>query len=296
MSQPSNQLTISARNAGQVELDKYCPRCCWYLLHNKRMPFQMGMPGIMFYLERFQKAFILDHFTESEPFAESFGMVSKCTGPVEFPFSSSFLHQETGVMVTARPDMMLRNPDGSICLLDLKTSRPDGGGKCFLPQYAIQLIGYSWVTEKNGVGKVGSAGLVYCSVDIAEFMKDPLGFMVNQGFYVPFEFITHEVTLDYPRFFKCLEEVNAVWQSARPPAGKNGCKDCALLTKLCDFESDLRITDQRTAAQFPGRAKWTVQQDFFRQNTRFDPTLIEDSLGEDPLDQEGGMWSNWDFS
>ena len=55
MKQP---LTISARNAGQVELEKYCPRCCWYLLRIKKMPFAFGMPGIMFYMERAEQYFI----------------------------------------------------------------------------------------------------------------------------------------------------------------------------------------------------------------------------------------------
>lgn len=297
MSQPSNQLKISARNAGQVELDKYCPRCCWYLLHHKNIPFRMGMPGIMFYLEAIQKAFILAHFTESEPFCGSLSMISKCTGPVDFPFSSSFEHKETGVLVTAQPDMMLRNPDGSIFLLDLKTSKPRGGGKIFLPQYEIQLIGYSWVTENNGVGKVSKAGLIYSSVDIDEFMKEPLGFIVNRGVYVPFELITHAVTLDYARFFACLEEVNAVWRSARPPEGKGGCKDCALLTSLCDFESGLRLTDQRAAAEFRGRALYTIQQDHYRNETRYlGLPDKQDSLSSESWDQDGGMWANWQFN
>jgi hypothetical protein len=297
MKKSSTQLKISARNAGEVELKRYCARCCWYLLRLKNMPFRIGMPGIMFHLEAIQKAYILARLLEDSELPRQFGPFSKCTEPVQFPFSFFHEHKKTGVLVTAQPDMMLRKEDGNICLLDLKTSKPDGGGKVWLPQYEIQCIGYSWVTEQNGIGKVGTAGLVYCSVRDDEFKADPLKFKTGHGIVVPFDFEPHEVELDYPRFFKCLEEVNKVWKSDRPPAGTIGCEDCALLTRLCDFESQLRDTDQRFISAFPEQAHAVIQQDFFRRQTRRGYEIgLQDLLSEDAWDQEGGMWANWQFS
>ncbi len=112
-----SQLKISARNAGQVELEKYCPRCCWFLLRYKKMPFQIGMPGVMFYLEGIEKTFLLSYLAKFKLMPGYFGPFANCTEPVEFPFSMSHEHAETGVMVTARADMMVRKPDGTICLL-----------------------------------------------------------------------------------------------------------------------------------------------------------------------------------
>ena len=101
----------------------------------------------------------------------------------------------------------------------------------------------------------------------------------------------------YPRFFKCLEEVNKVWKSERPPAGTAGREDCALLTRLCDFESQLRDTDQRFISAFPEQAHAVIQQDFFRRQTRRGYEIgLQDLLSEDTWDQEGGMWANWQFS
>jgi hypothetical protein len=295
MSQP--QLKISARNAGQVELDKYCPRCCWYLLRHKRMPFSMGMPGIMFFLEAIQKAYIFAQLEEDGCLPRQFGPFSECTEPVKFPFSFFAEHEETGVLVTAQPDMMLRMEDGNICLLDLKTAKQEGGGKMFLPQYEMQTVGYSWVTEENGIGNVGKAGLVYCSVREDQFEQEPLKYKKGRGILVPFDFEAHEVELDYPRFFDCLEEVNKVWRSSVPPAGKLGCKDCALLTGLCDFEFSLRSANQQAKTAFPEQAGQSIQQDFLRLQTRHGyELLLKDLLSEESWDQEGGMWANWDFS
>jgi hypothetical protein len=296
MSQPTNQLRISARNAGQAELEKFCPRCGWYLLRIKKMPFQFGMPGLMFYAEAMEKAFIFAYLSKFGSVPKYFGPFADCTEPVEFPFSMVQEHKETGVLVSARADMILRKKTGNLCLLDLKTAKPEGGGKMFKPQYEIQLIGYSWVAQEAGLGKVETTGLVYCEVQDDRFKADPLKYKTDTGILVPFDFKMCEVGLDFKRLTKCLKEMNKLWMADRPPAGKDGCKDCALLTRLCDFENSLRITDAQAYAAFPGQAQWAIQQDYFRRTTRTSPESLQDLLAEDPWDQEGGMWSNWEFA
>lgn len=166
----------------------------------------------------------------------------------------------------------------------------------FKPQYEIQLIGYSWVAEQEGLGKVGTTGLVYCEVQDDRFKADPLKYKTDTGILLPFDFKMCEVKLDFSRLAKCLKEMNKLWQADRPPAGKDGCKDCALLTRFCDFENNLRVTDAQAYAAFPGQAQWAIQQDYFRRNTRTSPKFLDDLLAGDPWDQEGGMWANWDFS
>jgi hypothetical protein len=295
MKQPSNPLTISARNAGQVELKKYCPRCCWYLLRIKKMPFQFGMPGLMFYMEQVEKAFITAYLNKAESLPKHLKPFSRCTGSVEFPSVMHHFHEETGVIVSARPDMILSNPDGSLTLIDLKTSKPDGGGKEFLPQYQIQVIGYSWVANAERIGNVTAAGLIYGDIQVDSFVRDPLKLQSGEGFNVPFALSSHDVPLDYKRLTRCLTEVNKVWNAERPPKGVVGCKDCKLLTRFVDFENNLQLTDLRLDAAFPDYHLIRIQQDFDRRRTRPLPMEIEDLLSEDHWDEEGGMWSNWEF-
>jgi hypothetical protein len=289
-------LKISARNAGQVELEKYCPRCVWYLLRMKKMPFQFGMPGLMFYMEKAEKEFILAYLTKFDNVPKYFGPFADCIEPVEFPYSMSHYHEETGVDVTARVDMMLRKKDGKICLLDLKTAKPDGGGKVFRPQYEIQVIGYSWVTKASNIGEVGTAGLLYCDIQLDEFIKNPLKFKTDSGIVVPFQFHAHEVELDYSRLTRCLVEVNKLWQEARPPKGADKCKDCQLLTRLIDFESSRRSEDQRLFASFPDFRNFLHLQDYYRKLTRGPVGDIDTNLTDEEWDSEGGMWTEWDFS
>jgi hypothetical protein len=204
-------------------------------------------------------------------------------------------HEETGVIVSARPDMILSNPDGSLTLIDLKTSKPDGGGKEFLPQYQIQVIGYSWVANAEKIGNVTAAGLIYGDIQVDSFVRDPLKLQSGEGFNVPFALSSHDVPLDYKRLTRCLTEVNKVWNAERPPKGVVGCRDCKLLTRFVDFENNLQLTDLRLDAAFPDYHLIRIQQDFDRRRTRPLPMEIEDLLSEDRWDEEGGMWSNWEF-
>jgi hypothetical protein len=290
-------LKISARNAGQVELKKYCPRCSWYLMHFKKMPFKMGMPGVMFYLEQVEKAFIVAYLEKYNKLPADFGPFAHCTHPVDFPFRMSAFHKETGVTVTAQVDMMLANPDDTIAVIDLKTAKSEGGGIVFLPQYEIQLIGYSWVTEQAKVGKVGLAGLIYCEIDHEIFKDDPMSFMEDHGILVPFHFTPHPVELDFARLTRCLKEMDQVWNSARPPQGAEKCEDCVLLNRLFDFEAELRATDSLEHCTTRRLQEQAATATYHRSLARGNSQQLEDIFNADySWAQDGGMLANWDFS
>jgi hypothetical protein len=290
-------LTISARNAGQVELKKFCPRCAWYLLRLKKMPFQFGMPGVMFYMEQCEKSFILAHLAKHGCLPKSFGPFATCIEPVEFPFRMTALHEETGVNVTAQVDLMLRRKDGSIALLDLKTAKANGGGEVFHPQYEIQVTGYSWVTQEANIGKVGSAGLIFCEIQNDAFKANPLKYAAGEGIVVPFNFAAREVELDYKRFAKCLREMSRIWDAARPPKGADGCKDCMLLNRLFDFEDNLRSTDALNARVFPRYRDEIISIHYLRDLARGTPQRLTIILEDEELHfDDGGPWALWDFS
>lgn len=293
----TDPLTISARNAGQVALEKYCPRCAWYLLHLKKFPFQFGMPGVMFYLEQVEKSYIFAYLDQHHHLPKEFGPFATCTEPVEFPFRMSAKHKESGVIVTAQADMMLRNQDGTIALLDLKTAKSDGGGKVFHPQYAIQCVGYSWVTQEAKIGEVGSAGLVFCEIQHDEFKEAPLDYSTKGGITVPFKFTVHPVELDYERFAKCLKEMARIWHEPRPPKGSENCKDCVLLNRLFDFESSLRSADALQVRLFPQFRDAFITIDYLRNRARGTPQRLKIILEapEEAFD-EFGMAASWDFS
>lgn len=290
-------LTISARNAGMAALKAYCPRCAWYLLKVKKFPFLFPMPGIMFFLEQCEKAFILAYLEKHGHLPKTFGPFCECTEPVDFPFRMRALPRETGVTVSAQVDLMLRNKDKTIALIDLKTAKSDGGGAVLHPQHEIQVIGYSWVTEEAEIGTVGSTGLIFCEVQQDAFKIDPLNFADEGGIQIPFAFKPHLVELDYKRFAKCLKEMKRVWEEPRPPKGAEGCKDCMLLSRLLDYEDNLRGADFMQVRIFPQYRDTFITIKYLRDLARGTPQRLKVILdnAEEHFD-ESGMVASWDFS
>lgn len=290
----STTFKISPRFAGQVELDDYCPRCGWFGLRIKHMPFEKGFPGIMFYLEQVQKAVILDHFESNEEAPYYFGPFTDCTKPLAFPTLMTANHADSDVQLTARPDMMFRRANGNALLVDLKTSKPNGGGIVFRPQYEIQVIGYSWVAEAAHFAKVDAAGLLYCEI-LHEQVKDkPSGFTTKGGFNVPFRLEMHPVALNYARLTKCLKEMKRLWDLSSPPRGVENCKNCALLSALFNFDVKIRNGDAML---------WNCGGEFQRDaiNHEYDRALAagtkellraanENGLTADDL---GTIWRSW---
>ncbi|HZQ25297.1 MAG TPA: hypothetical protein VFA89_21090 [Terriglobales bacterium] len=289
-------LKTSARNAGQVALDKFCPRCCWYLLRIKKWPFQMAMPGIMFFLEQVEKATILAHLKQANKLPDYFGPFAGCTAPVDFPFRMEHMHPESNVLLTAQVDMILRTSSKNLAVLDLKTSRIGGGGSVFLPQYEIQVIGYSWVTQACKIGKVETGGLIYCQIQHEEFKQDPLSYADENGILVPFHFTPHVVELDYDKLTECLVELNGLWNTPHPPRGRENCADCALLSRVLDFEDHLRRTDAVQARWSPFLLNEAIRHDYDRALARGTPQLLADEHTDEHRWDDDGMWANWDFS
>jgi hypothetical protein len=291
------QLTMSPRNAGQVELATFCPRCCWYAMRLKKMPFQFGMPGIMFYLEKAEKSLLLAQLAATGSLGKCVPELKNCNGVADFPFSMKHEHKESGVMLTARPDMIFTLDYGTLLLADLKTSKPNGGGKAFLPQYEVQVTGYSWVTTEEGIGRVTSACLIYGDIQLDEFLKDPCANKTATGFRVPFNFVYHKIDLDYERLTRCLKEFKKVWASIRPPAGREGCKDCILLNRVFNFEAEMRGQDGQAALCDRSLHQLALLQNYHRQLATGTPAQLVDIMEDSQLEfDDAGTWANWDFS
>jgi hypothetical protein len=290
-------LQISARNAGQVELSNYCPRCMWYKLHIKQWPFQFGFPALMFYMEQLEKDYLLGYLAKFEKLPSGLGPFSSCVEPVEFPFRMQAEHPETGVIVSAQPDLLFRQKGGGLVLADLKTALQKSPTKSkfpsFLPQYEIQVIGYSWVVQENDIGDVKKGGLIYCEIQKDSFSEDPLEHGDGTSIAVPFLFSSHEVELDYKRLTRCLKEAKKVWNASRPPRGVDNCKDCMLLNRVFDFEDELRHSDFLEARSLPSRMCDYHTAQYYRALSRgasADLASLGEDLGED------NTFINWDWS
>jgi PD-(D/E)XK nuclease superfamily len=285
---------LSPRIAGQVELPTCCPRCLYYFLIMRKLPFVFPMPGIMHIMDKATKEYANAHFAKFGKAPSQFGPFAKTVASVNFPFQMEHPWSDN-LTLTARPDFMLEHRNGSISLIDFKTSKQDGMGKVFVPQYEIQVIGYSWVAEKNGIGKFTNPGLIYADADSEEIYADPLAFKTDNGFSLSFSFKAHEVELDYERLKKAIREVEKLLKQKRPPAGADNCKDCILLSRLCDLDNAMRAEDA-VLSRYAYDCRLAYQSQWDSRRARGTPKQIEELLAivdELASPNYNGIWTLW---
>src|SRR5437879_4193024 len=103
-----NHLRISPRNLGQMKQTQFCKRCFKLQVEmGFKMPFESPMPGIMFNLDAFQKAFVDAHFATFDKAPEWL------TGPelysvADFPRKLTLDYPKYDLTMVGMPDALFR--------------------------------------------------------------------------------------------------------------------------------------------------------------------------------------------
>ena len=124
---------------------------------------------------------------------------------------------ETEVFIKGKYDLLVKRPDGSHTLVDLKISSPDGAK---IDKYKSQLGAYKFALENPVHGtpvKITKLGLLI-------FYPDRVSFNDNEAIlHFPPKWL--EVSIDEPYFFNFAKEVNDLLKGEAPSEGKD-CKWC----------------------------------------------------------------------
>jgi hypothetical protein len=231
----SNNLRVSPRHLGQMTSPNACKRCIWYLIGiGFQPPFAFPMPGLMHNLDRFEKRIVEAHFTSKGRLPKWLSSLG-CTEPVEFPAKMQMDFPSDGITLVGMPDAVFRLKDGGLYLVDYKSARCKGDDDPFMATYVVQLLGYATLLEHQKIGKVRKAALVYFENQLFNFQDEPLGLLSDEGLMVPFAVKIHEVELDRQSFEPMVKQYRELADMSSPPAGRDGCKDCAKLEKLFEI-------------------------------------------------------------
>ena len=229
------QIRISGKNLGELELDNFCERCFWIKLHcNYKLPF-MIFPGIFSSIDSYTKKITNVHFDKDSKLPEWFVNYGLSGKPVKVPGHSNFKvhHQETDILLTGVPDEILYDEDDkSYFILDYKTAKFTDTQDKLLPMYKVQLNAYAYIGEQVGFNPVKGLGLLYYEpqTKVSEGTID--SFLLNDGFSMNFSAHLKPIQLDTSQIPGLLQKVRAIYDKPNPPAGVQGCKDCELLDGL----------------------------------------------------------------
>ena len=124
---------------------------------------------------------------------------------------------DTNVFIKGKYDLLVKNPDGTHTLVDLKLSQP---GEDKIEKYKTQLAAYKFALENPKLGeavKITRLGLLIFYPDTVEFKNDAA--------FLKFPPKWLEVPIDEEGFLKFIKEVDTLLAGPTPTEGQN-CKWC----------------------------------------------------------------------
>ncbi len=214
----------------KIDLFVECPRC--FYLDNKLGTKRPGMPSFNLNIavdELFKKEFDVHRKAGSKhPLMEKYQIDA-------IPFAHKdidawrdnfvgveYKDKETGLVVSGAIDDVWVKPDGTLIVVDYKSTSKDGkieklGDSPWEKQYQRQLGVYRWLLEKNGF-KVDETGyLVYANASKNEDAFDDK---------LTFETTLVECGAETDWIEETLDKIKAVLESEELPAIGNNCEYC----------------------------------------------------------------------
>lgn len=229
------QVRISAKDLGELELATFCPRCFWIKRHAQALPYQI-FPGIFSSIDSYSKKITSLYFAQHKVLVK--WLAAKLDGqPVKVPHHTKYrtLHTPTGVLLTGVPDEIIRLSDGAYSILDYKTAKFTGKQDELFPMYKVQLNAYAYIgehLETQPFQPVRSLFLVYYE-PITDIYTAKIGALVDDdGFRLAFSQNVLEIELQTELIPKLLERVREIYDSPYAPEGRVGCKDCQAVDSI----------------------------------------------------------------
>lgn len=224
---------ISGKNLGILSLANCCDRCFWIQLKmGFKLPFSI-FPGIFSSLDAYTKRVVHGHFDEHGCPPPWLAQITDIVEYIEPPHWSRFniTDQKHGILLTGMPDGVFMRRDHSYVIADYKTARFTGLQDELLPMYQTQLNVYAMIGEQCGFRPVSGLVLIYMEPNVNP-SEGVVRQVRNNGFDLGF--VPH--ILDVPRRPDTLEpllaRVQQLSRRRRPPAGRQKCRNCELMSGL----------------------------------------------------------------
>lgn len=232
-------IRISAKTLGQLAMPDCCPRCFW-IRHRLRWPTPV-FPGIFSTIDSISKLsarrFFQTHLRPPPWFAGFGDVVNQEPTPHHSRFQ--VVDAPSDVLLTGSPDEICRCGDGTVVILDYKTSKHTTTQDSLMPLYQVQLNGYATIHERLQMGRVSGLGLVYFAPQIEPGL-------LNNGFLMQFFAQAVPVALDLSIIPPLLMEAGRICRSSRPPRSRVDCHNCERMGELVRLVDRRHRTKQRS--------------------------------------------------
>jgi hypothetical protein len=228
-----DNISISAKNLGHVDMPDFCPRCFWLKVKmNGGMPFQV-FPGIFSSIDSYTKK-ITRYYYEQHQIVPPWMKSLHYEKPVKIPPINTFsvLHEKTGITIRGVPDEIFLKTDGSYAIADYKTARFTEAADNLMPIYRVQLNTYAYIAEKIGLKPITNLALIYYdpSVPINAAVIDDR--VEKNAMLMPFATHIFNLDIDSNLVDNALQKVKQILSSKTIPESAENCKECPKVAHL----------------------------------------------------------------
>ena len=225
---------ISATELGSYAGFGFCARCAWIRMRVRPLPWQ-GFPGIFSSIDRYTKQVIIGHLQREGGLPGWMSGIGEVTGHLDSPHWSKFqaADEQTGATLRGEADAIFQLADGTIAIVDYKTSRHNPDNRSQHRVYRAQLNAYAWIARRLDFPPVSGLALVYMEPATDDETIGSSTPVDPQGFALGFRPRLVEVDLDPERLIPPLiRRAARIHETPTPPEPRDGCRDCAALDAL----------------------------------------------------------------
>lgn len=295
----ATNLAVSVRNLGSIRLPKYCPRCLKVLTQVRFQP-PFKFSGALFGdAERAQQAIIGYLLDEYGCLPSPFSPFCDCKARIKYPkhWTKFRCMHDSGIELYGIPDEIFELEDGSLCVIDLKSSHFKGENDPFHLQYACQVTGYAYIAEGLGLGTVAKAGLMYFDVQGDAVSSDPADHYERGTLWLPMKVKPLELEIDYAIFEPLIKEFVDVVNSRDVPEGRAGCDECKKLDLLYALEKEAEVEDRIFLRQNEDRPtiRKAIKNRIWNRESYLSNLLQDYRERGDLIFSNDGMVAAWEF-
>lgn len=138
-------------------------------------------------------------------------------------FVESVLVAQTNVFIKGKYDLLMKNPDGTYTVIDLKLSQP---GEDKVEKYMSQLLAYKFAFENPKMGE----SKIISRLALLIFYPDKVTY-IDGITSLNFPHTWLDVPIDEARFLNLMKEIDALLQGKDPESNPN-CKWCLYRERL----------------------------------------------------------------
>jgi hypothetical protein len=229
-----DEISITARELGQVLLDDFCKRCFWFTKNfplDKDHPFRAPIPGISSQIDSYTKQVVITYLKRNGGLPSWVINKLNCSFQELDFYSIRDIYPKTWKVspfdrctLTGRADAIWEFKDGSLFIADYKTASLTKTQDRLFPLYQAQLNAYAYLAHKSQGKTISGLALLYFEPEYKGISYEQLLQRTEEKLMLGFRCTVVPVSIEASNWVENLcQEIFHILSSKEPPESTRPC-------------------------------------------------------------------------